>query len=165
VTILLAGFERGLCEAIASKGFRFQSDYLKDVPLVTGRHFFAKAMPESGQIKDTLPPGASFDEKREPVTAFFDLSSSSGAQASSSYGGKHSFLIEVLTRLPKPGDEVTKYSAQLVAWMYSYLVGARAGDFRIKGVIPEGTPGGLVREGDGMVFASSRVRFLAVPLT
>jgi hypothetical protein len=164
VTVLLAGFERGLCAAIVAKGFRFQSAYLKDVPLIVGRHFFAKAMPEISEIKGTLPAGASFDEKREPVTAFFDVSGSSSVVPSSSYGGKHVYLIEALTRLPKPADDVTLYSAQLVAWMYTYLIGARAGDFRIKNVIPEGTPGGLVREGDGMIFASSRVRFLAVPL-
>lgn len=164
-TIRLAGFEASLCNAIVAGGFRFSGDYLKTVPLVAGRHLFAKAMPEPKEIQDQLLPGQSFDPTREPVTAFFDVSGSSGVTPSSSHGGKLTFLIEAMTRLPRPGDDVTRYSAELVEWMVDNLGGVRAGAFRIKGIIPQGTPGGLVREGDGMIFASSRVRFLCVPLT
>lgn len=163
-TISLAGFERGLCAAVVAGGFRFSGAYLQQVPLVVGRHLFAKAMPEAAEIEKNLTAGQTFDRHREPVTAFFDTSSGSGVAASSSHGGKHAFLIEAMTRLPMPGDDVTLYSAELVEWMKENLVGARAGDFRIKGVNPQGTPGGLERLADGMHFASSRVRFLAVSL-
>lgn len=161
----LAGFEAGLCDAIVAGGFRFSGDFLSQVPLVVGRHLFAKAMPETSEIVRDLVTGVTFDPTREPVTAFFDTSTGSGVESSASHGGKHAFLIEAMTRLPKPADGVTRYSAELVEWMAEHLVGARAGAFRIKGVIPQGTPGGLERQADGMIFASSRVRFLAISKT
>lgn len=164
MTILLAGFEAGLCEAVVTGGFRFSGVYLQAVPLVAGRHLFAKALPEAAEILASLEAGQSFDATREPVTAFYDAGGGSRVVPSSSHGGKHEFLIEAVTRLPKPGDLVTRYSAELVAWMAENLVGAAAGGFRVKGATPQGTPGGLVRIDDGMIFATSRVRFLCVPL-
>ncbi len=164
-TLRLAGFEAGLCAAIVAGGFRFSGLFLRNVPLVVGRHLFAKAMPETQEILRDLTAGQSFDPAREPVTSFFDQSGASGETSSSSYGGKLAFTIEAMTRLPKPGDDVTRYSAELVEWMIENLQGARAGDFRIKGVEPRGTPGGLERQSDGMIFASSRIRFLAVNVT
>jgi hypothetical protein len=164
-TTLPISFEAALCDAIVAGGFRFSGLHLSQVPLVVGRHFFAKAMPEAGEIVRRLPAGAQFDPTREPVTGFFDTSTGSSEESSSSHGGKLTFLIEAMTRLPKPGDDVTRYSADLVAWMKNHLGGVRAGDYRIKGVIPQGTPGGLERQADGMIFASSRIRFLAVSLT
>lgn len=161
----LAGFEAGLCEAIVAGGFRFSGLYLQNIPLVIGRHLFAKAMPETTQIQQNLTAGQFFDPTREPVTSFFDQSAASGLASSASHGGKLSFTIEAMTRLPKPGDDVTRYSAELVEWMAENLPEAMAGSFRIKGVTPLGTPGGLERQADGMIFASSRVRFLAVKLT
>jgi hypothetical protein len=161
----LAGFEAGLCEAIVAGGFRFSGTFLSQVPLVVGRHLFAKAMPENAEILRNLVAGQTFDPTREPVTSFFDTSSSSGVESSASHGGKHAFLIEAMTRLPKPADGVTRYSAELVEWMAENLVDVRAGDFKIKGVSTEGTPGGLERQADGMIFASSRIRFLAISKT
>jgi hypothetical protein len=164
-TILQKSFEACLCDAIVAGGFRFSGPHLSNVPLVVGRHLFAKAMPEASEITRLLPAGAQFDPRLEPVTAFFDTSSSSGEESSSSFGGKLTFLIEAMTRLPKPGDDVTRHSRDLVEWMKANLVEAMAGQFRIKGVVQQGTPGGLERQADGMIFASSRVRFLAVSLT
>jgi hypothetical protein len=159
----LAGFEEALIQAVAA-GFTFSGTFLSQVRLVPGRHLFANWMPETDEIVKTLPQGQAFDPAREPVIGFFDSTGAGGGLAPSASGGsKHSFLTEISLRLPKPGNEVKRLSAELVGWMRETLIGARFGGFLIKGVIPQGTPGGLVRPADGMIFASSRVQFLAVP--
>jgi hypothetical protein len=157
----LAGFESDLATKIAAD-FRFSGDeFLEDLELEVARHLFSGWMPEATEIGNNLADPSTYDPRLEPCIAFYSDPNSGGVQ-SASYGGKLTLITEVVVRLPKENNAVAALLAQLIEWIEANLVDALVGEFRVKSVTALKAPGNFVRLQDASMFASSRVRFLAV---
>lgn len=159
----LAGFESDLATKVAAD-FRFAGDaFLEDLELEVARHVFSGWMPEAKQIADNLADPSAYEAKKEPCIGFFS-DPNSGEVQSASYGGKLILITEIVVRLPKENNTVAALLAQLVEWMKENLEDVLVGSFRVKSIAALKVPGNFVRQQDASLFASSRVRFLAVKI-
>lgn len=157
----LAGFESELAQFIADNFSFVGDDFLEQLELEVGRHLFSGWMPDADAIAKNLDTPAQYDARREPCIALYS-DPSSGSVQSSSYGGKLILTTEVIVRLPRENNTVAALQAQLVEWMEAELPDALVGTFRVRGVNGPKVPGSFVRLQDASMFASSKVRFLAV---
>jgi hypothetical protein len=160
--VVLSGFEEALADAIAA-GFRFAGEPLEDVALVRGRHIFVGHLPSIEQVKGTVLPPATFDEKTQPVLALYTAQPSS-AIPSACDSGQHEYSVELALRIPGETQRANALLAELLTWIAETLVGENLGDFAVGSVgrIPAPTP--FRRLSDGSAVATARVRFFVIAL-
>ena len=157
--VLLVGFEGAVAQAIASR-FRFSGPTLSNLALVPGRHLFVQDMPSSQLIAQNY---AGYDVTVEPVIVLY---TAPGPKAipSSSTGGRHEFLIELVIRLPKSNEDTKKLLEELVTFIERDFSNLVAGDFQIKRAEIRSAPGPIGRLENDQVLVSSTLKFFAVPM-
>jgi hypothetical protein len=158
---ILKGFERDLMKMI-SDGFRWdEAELTGRRQLVEGRTLFAQDLPEPALI-ESADPGASlpYDKAVEPVVCIYRQP----ATRRRPRGGSFEFSALMVLRSPKSLQKAVDLLDELDDWLADEETGLIGEKFKVGAVTIVGEATAFSRGGDDASFASSTVRFLAVPL-
>lgn len=156
----LAGFERDLMKMIAA-GFRWTSDDLIGRnELVEGRTLFSQDLPEPALIEQTAVGGLPFDASKEPAVCIYRQPGSRRRPR----GGSFELSALFVLRSPRSLQAAIDLLDELDDWLADERTALVGELFKVGEVTIVGEATAFSRGGDDASFASSTVRFLAVPL-
>ncbi len=154
------GWERDLLTMI--DGFRFQGSELSGFPLKEGRSLFAQDLPEPALIADTAAGGLPFDASKEPALVVYRQP---GSRRRNPREGAIEFSMLLVLRSPKSLQRAVDLLDEVDDWLADEETVLIGNGFKVDSVTVVGEATAFSRGGDDASFASSTVRFLAVPLT
>lgn len=160
--IQLDGFEDAVCKHLA-ENFRFEGQFLQNLPLKVGRHLFAQDMRTTDElVADAKALNEEYDPEREPTISIFTMPNQ-GLAPSSSRGARHDWQLRIVMRLGVVMEECKARLEELLEYMNNGMRGAYIERYAVKGVLMQVRPNAFQIEDGDQAYCEVQVRLFAVP--